>query len=74
MWLDRCVSPSTGSLDSLQKMASAGSTCPITRSLHWGHTSRFQGVSMALGFYIDPEKSFNSNQLSQYSLPPPLPH
>lgn len=73
MWLSWCLNPSTGSFDWLEKMTRAGLTSPITRKLHWDHTSRFQGVSIAVGFYIGPEKSLNSSHLSQYSLPPPPP-
>jgi hypothetical protein len=68
LWLDLCLSLSTGSLAWFQKMANSGSISPITRSLPWGHPHRSQGVSTALGFYVAPK------MLPTSTLPPSPSH
>jgi hypothetical protein len=67
LWLGWCPSTSTGSLAWLQKITGSGSI-PSISSIGSPHT--FQGVSIAISFYLTPEMTSNSSQLSLYSFTP----
>lgn len=77
LWLDWCPKPSTWGVIWLQKMASSVSLSLIIRSLCWGYSCRFHGVSTGLCFYLDPQMPPNSSPSSlsphNFSLPFPQP-
>ena len=72
LWLGSWPSPTAGSLAWVLKM-SAGSVSPITRSLHWVHPHRFQGVFTELSFHIAPPSVPQFQLSSPVLFPPSIP-